>query len=63
MENIEANPDAAVDSKAAAETEAALRDLPEIFNMRKPKDIRDGLGNGLGNVLKGKSPHVSFGRK
>jgi hypothetical protein len=24
-----------------------------VFNFKKPKDIRDGLGNGVGNILKG----------
>lgn len=26
-----------------------------IFNVKKPKDIRDGLLNGAGNILKGTS--------
>lgn len=33
--------------------DASLGDMPSIFNTTKPKDIRDGLGNGLSNVLKG----------
>ena len=29
-------------------------DGPSIFNVKKPKDIRDGFANGVGNIAKGK---------
>jgi hypothetical protein len=33
--------------------DASLGDMPSLFNTTKPKNICDGLGNGLSNVLKG----------
>jgi hypothetical protein len=35
------------------EPELTAGDLPNLFNVKKPKDIRDGLGNCLGNVATG----------
>lgn len=68
MENLEASPDSALpnstpapgvgvdgqqEQQNAVAKEATMEDLPQVFNTTKPKDIRDGLGNGLGNLLKG----------
>lgn len=39
--------------QAPQQEDVSLGDMPSIFNTTKPKDIRDGLGNGLSNVLKG----------
>jgi hypothetical protein len=30
-----------------------IPDGPSLFNMKKPKDIRDGLANGVSNIAKG----------
>lgn len=45
-----AAPDAQVKK---GQEDASLGDMPSIFNTTKPKNICDGLGNGLSNVLKG----------
>lgn len=58
----------AIPPVAAADTQekkgqddATLGDMPSIFNTTKPRSLYDGLGNGLGNVLKGiiTSPFLS----
>jgi hypothetical protein len=48
-----AAPPAAEPGANATSEDASLGEVPSLFNISKPKDIRDGLGNGLSNILKG----------
>lgn len=45
------------DEKSVPESNAAknppIPDGPSLFYMKKPKDIRDGLANGVSNIAKG----------
>jgi hypothetical protein len=51
--NAEGNANTAETNKpAAAQAEEGIG-VSDIFSVNKPKDIRDGLGNGLSNVIKG----------
>lgn len=55
-EGAEAPPSSSTHKSPVTPPPSSDVDLAEgIFNFNRPKDIRDGLGNGVANLLKGQS--------